>query len=237
MLDGWRRIWSTRPAGIRFSVGLVSGALALGISYALLAGPPKAVLPSDDLFAPVEIEKALAASRPDLSSFDFIFRPVFALNRKPPVHPGVTESAADQAATAAVSEVESIDGVSLLGIFGSGEVSGAIVRLDNGERRRITVGESVKGWKLSAVGSRRASLLAANGEEAVLQMAFANDQVPLADELVERLEQEAAAAPSPSRGMETAEDGGEVEEPAQMTFGSIYKRRREAASQRQQGNE
>ena len=237
MLEEWRQIWDSRPAGIRFSVGLVSGAMALGISYALLAGPPKAVLPSDDLFAPVEIEKALAASRPGLSSFDFIFRPVFALNRKPPVQPGVTEIAADQALTDGVSEVESIDGVSLLGIFGSGEVSGAIVRLDNGERRRITVGESVKGWKLSAVESRRARLLAATGEETLLQMAFATDQVPLATEPRETRAPEGAPEPSSSEGVETDEGSVEGEAPAQITFDSMYKSRREAASQGQQGNE
>ena len=237
MLEQLQQLWRGWPRGIRFSVGLVTVALALSISYALLAGPPKAVLPSDDLFASVEIEEALAASRPELSSFDFIFRPVFALNRKPPAQPTVVASAADQAATAAASEAESIDGVSLLGIFGSGEVSGAIVRLDNGERRRITVGESVKGWKLSAVESRRARLRAATGEEAVLQMAFATDQVPLADDLVEALEQELTAAPPPSRETEATQGGTESEEPARVTFGSMYKSRREAATQRQQGNE
>ena len=40
--------------------------------------------------------------------------------------------------------VESIDGINLLGIFGSGEVAGAIIRLDNGERQRLLVGESIK---------------------------------------------------------------------------------------------
>ena len=57
-----------------------------------------------------------------------------------------------------IEVVEGIDGVSLLGIFGSGEVAGVIIRLDNGERQRLPVGESVKGWTLQSLESRRAML-------------------------------------------------------------------------------
>ena len=57
--------------------------------------------------------------------------------------------------------VAGIDGVSLLGIFGSGEVAGVIIRLDNGERQRLPVGEAVKGWTLQSLESRRAMLSAA----------------------------------------------------------------------------
>ena len=242
MLEQGRAHWQAWPGSVRFSVALVAGAMALSLSYVLLAGPPKAVLPSDDLFAPVEIEQSLAASRPELSSFDFIFRPAFAINRKPPVQIVVPADAAEQAAKSAASEVESIDGVSLLGIFGSGEVSGVIVRLDDGARRRITVGESVKGWKLSAIESRRARLRSPSGEEAVLKMAFATDQVPLADEPVEALSTETLAASSSPRedgstaqAVESAPDAEAP--PARMTFGSMYQRRREAAAEGQKGKE
>ena len=69
-----------------------------------------------------------------------------------------------------------IEGVSLLGIFGSGEVAGVIIRLDNGERQRLPVGESVKGWTLHSLGSRRAMLQADTGQRAVLEMAFATEK-------------------------------------------------------------
>ena len=53
-----------------------------------------------------------------------------------------------------------------------------IIRLDNGERQRLPVGETVKGWTLQSLESRRAMLSAATGQQAVLEMAFATDQTP-----------------------------------------------------------
>jgi len=54
----------------------------------------------------------------------------------------VSEEAEKASAEVAPNDeiVGSIDGVSLLGIFGSGEVAGVIIRLDNGERQRLPVG-------------------------------------------------------------------------------------------------
>ena len=175
--------WRHWPKPMQLSASLFGGALALAVVYMVLAGTPKPVLPSSALFEPVSIEQTLASSRPELSSFDFIFRPVFALTRKPPVQPDLPtaeEAAAVAALEADAVVVESIDGVNLLGIFGSGEVAGVIIRLDNGERQRLVVGESVKGWTLESVGSRHALFQAATGEEARLEMIFAANQSPAA---------------------------------------------------------
>ena len=51
-----------------------------------------------------------------------------------------------------------IDGVSLLGIFGSGEVAGVIIRLDNGERQRCRWGSLSRAGHCSHWESRRAML-------------------------------------------------------------------------------
>jgi len=221
--------WRQWPKPAQLCVGLIGGAAGLATAYALLAGTPKPVLPSSALFEPVSVEQTLSASRPELSSFDFIFRPVFALDREPPVQPELPleDDAALAAAEAEAVVVESIDGVNLLGIFGSGEVAGVIIRLDNGERQRLVVGESIKGWTLDSVGSRRAHLRASTGEEARLEMIFATDQSPIT------VKMKGVADSGPLEGSEAAgsagghKDGpeqsaGREAAPARLSFESFY---------------
>jgi hypothetical protein len=222
--------WRHWPKPVRLSAILIGGAAVLAALYTLLAGTPKPVLPSSALFEPVSVEQTLSSSRPELSSFDFIFRPVFALNRTPPVQPDLPSE--DEAALAAAAEaetvvVESIDGVNLLGIFGSGDVEGVIIRLDNGERQRVVVGESIKGWTLDSIESRRALLQAATGEEARLEMAYATDQSPLAAE-VGGGPGTAAAQQNADAGAVSQANGGPKQKeepaapPARMSFQNIY---------------
>jgi len=184
MNEGALASWRDWPKPLQLSVSLIVGALGLTTVYTLSAGTPKPVLPSSVLFEPVSVAQTLSSSRPELSSFDFVLRPVFALDRKPRRPDLLSENDAALAASAADADVvESIDGINLLGIFGSGEVAGAIIRLDNGERQRLMVGESIKGWRLGSIESRRALLQAATGEEARLEMAYATDQSILATEM------------------------------------------------------
>ena len=222
--------WRHWPKPVQLSASLMGGAVGLAVVYTLLAGTPKPVLPSSALFEPVSVEQTLSSSRPELSSFDFIFRPVFALNRTPPVQPDLPSE--DEAALAAAAEaetvvVESIDGVNLLGIFGSGDVEGVIIRLDNGERQRVVVGESIKGWTLDSIESRRALLQAATGEEARLEMAYTTDQLPLAVEVDS--DPAAGAAPETAdAGAVNQSNGGPKQKtepatpPTRMSFQNIY---------------
>ena len=222
--------WRHWPKPVRLSASLIGGAALLAVVYALLAGTPNPVLPSRALFEPVSVEQTLSSSRPELSSFDFIFRPVFALNRTPPVQPDLPSE--DEAALAAAAEaetvvVESIDGVNLLGIFGSGDVEGVIIRLDNGERQRVVVGESIKGWTLDSIESRRALLQAATGEQARLEMAYATDQSPMAAEV--ESEGGATAPQATANAGAVSQDNGEPKQkteaatpPARMSFQNIY---------------
>ena len=222
--------WRHWPKPVQLSASLIGGAVVLAVAHTLLAGTPKPVLPSSALFEPVSVEQTLSSSRPELSSFDFIFRPVFALNRTPPVQPDLPSE--DEAALAAAAEadavvVESIDGVNLLGIFGSGDVAGVIIRLDNGERQRVVVGESIKGWTLDSIESRRALLQAATGEEARLEMAYATDQTPLVAEVGGESGTTAAQQTGDAGAMSQANGGlKQKEEPAaqptRMTFQNIY---------------
>ena len=190
----------------------------------------------------MSVLQTLSLSRPELSSSDFVLRPVFALDRKPRRPDLLSENDAALVASEA-DAVESIDGINLLGIFGSGEVAGAIIRLDNGERQRMVVGESIKGWTLSSIESRRALLRAATGDEARLEMAYATDQSILAIEM----EGESGSAIPHA----TATDGAlsqnndaptqkaePARPPTRMSFENIYGGAgKQDVSRRQEGNE
>ena len=182
MTEGAWTSWRDWPKPLQLSASLIVGALGLTTIYTISAGTPTPVLPSSALFEPVSVLQTLSSSRPELSSSDFVLRPVFALDRKPRRPDLLSENDAALVASE-VDAVESIDGINLLGIFGSGEVAGVIIRLDNGERQRLVVGESIKGWTLGSIESRRALLQAATGEEARLEMAYATNQSILATEV------------------------------------------------------
>ena len=231
MLRAIAQTWRRWPLLLQRSAAGLMAAILLALLYLTFAGSPQPISPAQSLFAPVSVEQALLASRPELSSFDFIFRPVFATKRVPPAPPA--PPVVDDEQDASVDEsivnqvVEGIDGVSLLGIFGSGEVAGVIIRLDNGERQRLPVGETVKGWTLQSLESRRAMLSAANGQQAVLEMAFATDQTPA--EIATSVAEKAVVSSSDSaEGQPTQQDStADVAEsvPESMSFDSMYRNR------------
>ena len=244
MTEGAWASWRDWPKPLQLSASLIVGALGLTAVYTLAAGSPKPVLPSSALFEPVSVAQTLSSSRPELSSFDFVLRPVFALDRQPRRPDLLSENDAALVASEADADVvESIDGINLLGIFGSGEVAGAIIRLDNGERQRLALGESIKGWTLGLIESRRVLLQAVTGEEARLEMAYATDQSILATEM----EGESGSAIPQA----TATDGAlnqnndaptqkaePARPPTRMSFENIYGGApKQDASLRQEGNE
>jgi hypothetical protein len=90
-------------------------------------------------------------------------RPLFWEGRRP-LETVVIENVAPEEKPAV-----NIDGVKLLGIFGSGDTAG-VIALVNGEKRRIFRGETLKGWTLEAVEPDRIVLVeGARREEIALQ--------------------------------------------------------------------
>ena len=230
MAEGTIANWRHWPKPVQLSASLIGGAATLALVYGLVAGTPKPVLPSSALFEPPSIEQTLSYSRPELSSFDFIFRPVFALTRKPPVEPDLSsvDEAEPAAAETEVSLVESMDGVKLLGIFGSGEVEGAIVRLDSGEKRRLVTGEKLDGWELQSVSGRSIRLADRSGKVVDLKMVFSRSQQPF----VEQGESTQTPRALGSRQAEGRADEGSIEQPMEaasdagaFSFESMYRNR------------
>jgi len=244
MTEGAWASWRDWPKPLQLSASLILGALGLTTVYTLSAGSPKPVLPSSALFEPVSVAQTLSSSRPELSSFDFVLRPVFALDRKPQRPDLLSENDAALVAPETDADVvESIDGINLLGIFGSGEVAGAIIRLDNGERQRLMVGESIKGWTLGSIESRRVLLQAVTGEEARLEMAYATDQSILATEMEgdsgSVIPQATATDGALNQNNDAPTQKAEpARPPARMSFENMYGGApKQDASRRQEGNE
>ena len=244
MIEGALAGWRDWPKPLQLSASLIGGALGLTAVYTLSAGTPKPVLPSSALFEPVSVAQTLSSSLPKLSSFDFVFRPVFALDRKPRRPDPLSENDAALAVSGVDADVvESIDGINLLGIFGSGELAGVIIRLDNGERQRLLLGDSIKGWTLGSIESRHAFLQAVTGEQARLEMAYATDQAILDTEVEGQSDSsisQATATDGPlSQNNDAPTQKAEpARPPTRMSFENIYGGApKQDVSLRQEGNE
>ena len=227
MLDATVLRWGSLPSLLQRSLAALAMVLFLALVYFVLAGTPHPMAPASSLFAPVSVQTVLADSRPALSSADFSLRPVFAIKRVPPAPQQVSEEAEKASAEVAPNDeiMDSIDEISLLGIFGSREVAGAIVRLDNGERQRLPVGESVKGWTLRALEPRGALFEATTGQRALLRMAFSTNQSAeaLPAPAVPPAQSAASEQPVGSSSDSAAMDAETP--PKTMTFGDVYRGR------------
>ena len=230
MLDATVLRWSRLPSLLQRSLAALAMVLFLVVLYLVVAGTPHPMAPASSLFAPVSVQTVLADSRPVLSSADFSLRPLFAVKRVPPPPQQLGDDAEKVSAEVAPNEeiVGSIDEMSLLGIFGSREVAGVIIRLDNGERQRLPVGESVKGWTLRSLEPRGALLEAATGQRVLLQMAFSTDQsaealpAPAVSPAQSAANEQPVGSPTDSAAMEAEAP------PKTMTFGDVYRGRRTA---------
>lgn len=216
--------------------GLPMLALVLSSLYIALTGLPPAIKPARDLFAPISIAETLAASSMAPDSRDFVFRPLLVPSRRNPVglKPADAEAPSEGETPDQSVSVESIDGIKLLGIFNSGEVSGVFVRLEKGSRRRVDLGEALKDWELIAVSTRHALWESETGERVTLDLGFSNEQDGLAEMEAFWIEEEAdmpdkSAAAQPNSGDRKAADAAalseEASQPREMTFEAIYQRR------------
>jgi hypothetical protein len=223
MVKGTAAIWGRLPQLLQRSVAGLMAVVVLSLLYLMLAGSPEQISPAKSLFAPVSVEQALLASRPELSSPDFSVRPIFAIKRVPPVMPVVVDQQEISVDEVVLDEVvEGIDGISLLGIFGSGEVAGVIIRLDNGERQRLPVGQSVGGWTVESLQPRGALFRAQTGQRASLEMAFSNNQSSEASRAPDAVPLPTAVSANPPGSSSDGDTDKAGTPPARATFETMY---------------
>ena len=118
----------------------------------------------------------------------------------------------------AAPAVSTLEGWSLLGIFDSGEVKGALIRHANGEAHRVSVGEQVDGWRLVTVDSRSVRFESLSGaSQAELGMVLATVEVlPVPSESQGQGEQ------MDSESGDSGEPSVAAEEPELITFKGYY---------------
>lgn len=202
----------------------------LGLTFSnLLAGTPEPTPPKSSLFYTPPLARWEDQRVADQAA-DFVSRPLFSESRRPvqnlPVEP---ETSSDELQTVK-APLQTLEGWSLLGIFTSGEVIGAIVRQPDGSRSRVQVGDRAGDWRLLAVQARSVYFQSVlDGSEAELSMVLTSldglvRDVSLGDAVGENPRGlEPSAVPS---GSET--EGGEQSAPQPTrrdprTFGGFYK--------------
>tara|TARA_B100001057_G_scaffold398306_2_gene408810 strand:- start:105 stop:632 length:528 start_codon:yes stop_codon:yes gene_type:complete len=120
-------------------------------------------------------DDTLALGQPDSagSSDGFASRPLFLSGRRPiALLEGTSELAQPEAVNEDVGE--QIEGVTLLGIFSSGDASGVIVSEKGLGQRRIFEGEQLQGWELVGVKPREA-VFSGGGKTARLDMRIVSE--------------------------------------------------------------
>ena len=127
----------------------------------------------------------LALAEPDSvgSSDGFVDRPLFLISRRPAASLAEAPELA-QPQTVYEDAAEQIEGVTLLGIFSSGDASGVIVSEKGVGHRRIFEGDQLQGWELVGVEPRGA-VFSGGGGFARLDMQIVS-KVPGSDQAQHR---------------------------------------------------
>ncbi len=121
-----------------------------GLRLLRLAAPGPVAPAADSLQVPAVVGPALVAAA---GRNEIISRPLFWNGRRP----------VDKVATLADPESQpgELQGVKLLGLFGSGKQAGVIALVQN-QKRRILLGDTVEGWTIESITPH--TLVVSNGE-------------------------------------------------------------------------
>jgi hypothetical protein len=96
-----------------------------------------------------------------ITTVDFVDRPLFRPDRRPPPELASTTNAAKaEAAPSSTEAAESLKGVTATGVFASGDTSGVFLKAEGGERSRVKVGDEYEGWVLGSVDASGADFMA-----------------------------------------------------------------------------
>ena len=136
--------------------------------------------PSVDPIYPAELSSSPGASGSaavsQVEHDDFVTRPLFLAVRRPTAPVVVADAVLEPASQ---EQEMPFDGVGLLGVFASGGVEGAIVKLEDGTRLRVYLGEAVNGWELTETGLRSAVFAARRARPVVSNSPWPAPCLPL----------------------------------------------------------
>ena len=141
----------------------------------MFAGLPDPRQPASDLFDNPDPASWTLQGESSEALTAFSERPLFSATRRIKVRPPAPEAAPK---AEPVGPILTLDKWSLLGIFDSGEVEGALIRHPDSGRHRLVVGERIDGWELTGVDPRSVRFKSvAGGSQAELNMALATVKV------------------------------------------------------------
>ena len=109
--------------------------------------PPQALLEYPPVVSSQDDKASVTAT------YDFVDRPLFLTGRRPVI---VAEGSGEPELEQQATEVVSLDGFALLGVFSSQGVGGVMLKSDDGDSLRLYVGEELQGMTLAGVESRSA---------------------------------------------------------------------------------
>lgn len=126
--------------------------LGVGALRLVALGPPDPVMPAAGSLA---VGKPLRPVTPSAEQASALReRPLFWASRRPAPESGAAQEQQEQ------RKAGQIDGVRLVGIFGSGSAAGIMVTVNDSARKRLRLGDKVNGWKLERVAGNEAVLSA-----------------------------------------------------------------------------
>ena len=189
----------------------------------LFSGLPDPRQPSPDLFANPDETSWTSQDETTGAVTAFAERPLFSATRRIKVRPPAAEAAPKPEPT---GPILSLDKWSLLGIFDSGEVEGALIRHPNSGRHRLVVGESVDGWELTSVDPRSVRFKSvAGGSQAELNMSLATVEVLSVPESGAEVARAGSPANSVKEQRPKAVEAGDAAEAPEIitpSFGNFY---------------
>jgi hypothetical protein len=125
--------------------------LVYGVTRVIRVAAPVPVMPAGDA---LRVQDVSDTGRVDsVQSIEIRERPLFWVSRRAVGDiPVETDTKRSQVKT------KKIQGLTLVGVFGSGDSAG-IILLEKGKRRRLMRGEKLNGWTLKSVSSEEAMLV------------------------------------------------------------------------------
>ena len=161
---------------IELAVLLLALVLCLQLLYSgarlLMLGGPSAIPPAADALNVHQIQSTGGVTAEQRG--EIVTRPLFWESRRPLDEPAIV--AEEEPSRGKVGQLK---GVKLLGVFGGGETAGIIVQVKD-KKRRILLGEEIRGWSLQSVAPDRV-VLAADGRTSELVLHVLVSEVPEVD--------------------------------------------------------
>lgn len=197
-------------------------------------------LPTVKPIMPAELSSTNGGSLGDQSrggedSLDFIFRPLFLADRRPPERVVDAPTSADNEVVVP-ADTPALDSYTLVGIFSSGDLAGVILKDAQEQQFRLYTGESLEGWRLTGTALRAATFKDSAGLTGTLELSVASS-LPAPVAVLEQRSDEIEVSPNAQgKSLSTNQADGGARETGLLTFEAVARRQRREQEQQADGS-